>query len=133
MELEFKIQSIPNNINKVEEICAKVCKEANFDEDASDDFAIAATEAANNAIIHGNKSNPAKNITLSFKISSKEVTLKISDEGEGFEIKKLRDPLAPENVFAENGRGILIIKALVDKVFYEFDKNCTSIVLYKKV
>lgn len=133
MEFEYKIQSIPNNITKVEEICTEVCKKANFDEDSSDDFAIAATEAANNAIVHGNKSNPNKNITLFFTVSKKEVTLKISDEGEGFEINKLRDPLAPENVFAENGRGILIIKALVDKVFYEFDKNCTSIVLYKKV
>lgn len=132
MDLDFKIQSIPNNIRQVERICAKVCKIANFDEDATDDFAIAATEAANNAIIHGNKCNPSKNITLSFKIFPKEITLKISDEGEGFEIQKLRNPLAPENVFAENGRGILIIKALVDKVFYEFDRNCTSIVLYKK-
>ncbi|KAA3598017.1 MAG: ATP-binding protein [Calditrichaeota bacterium] len=132
MEFEYKIQSIPNNITKVEKICAEVCKKANFDEDSCDDFAIAATEAANNAIIHGNKSNPAKNITLTFKVYENEVTLKISDEGEGFEIKELRDPLAPENVFAENGRGILIIKALVDKVFYEFDKNCTSIVLFKK-
>jgi len=76
---------------------------------------LAVTEAVDNAIVHGNKSNPAKNVELGYHTSKEEITFAVTDQGEGFDITNVTDPTKPEN--PENaGRGILIMKMLSDKL-----------------
>ncbi|MBX7044169.1 MAG: ATP-binding protein [Ignavibacteria bacterium] len=81
---------------------------------------IASSEAIVNAIVHGNKENPEKKVLTEISHNSTAIRVLIKDQGEGFDLDKLPDPTAEENLFKESGRGIYIIRSLVD----EFE--CTS-------
>ena len=76
---------------------------------------IAVTEAFNNAIIHGNKLDKNKKVRLDIEANSQRLEVHIFDEGPGFNPDKLADPREPENLFKENGRGVLLIKELTDE------------------
>ena len=60
-------------------------------------------------------------------------TIHIRDEGVGFDPELVANPLAPENLFKESGRGIFIVKTLMDDVKFIFAKSGTEIILTKKV
>ncbi len=79
---------------------------------------IAVTEAVNNAIIHGNKSNPHKQVTLSVAQDGGDIVISVLDEGVGFNPATVRDPREPENLLREGGRGVFLIQALAKSVDY---------------
>lgn len=79
---------------------------------------IAVTEAVNNAIIHGNKSNPAKQVTLTVARDGNDIVITVLDEGVGFNPAAVRDPREPENLLREGGRGVFLIQALAKSVEY---------------
>jgi anti-sigma regulatory factor (Ser/Thr protein kinase) len=80
---------------------------------------IALREALANAIVHGNHENPRKHVYVRFRCEPDEVSFAVKDEGRGFDLKKLADPTAPENIEAVHGRGIYLMKALMDEVRFE--------------
>ena len=83
------------------------------------DVEIALREALANAIIHGNHENPRKRVYVRFRCEPDEVSLAVKDEGRGFDINKMANPTAPENVGSVHGRGIYLMKALMDEVRFE--------------
>ena len=125
---------LPSQTEKIEEAAFFVesaLKKLNYNPDDRDNVVIAATEAISNAIIHGNRNNPNKKVSIVVKGFRNRIEIHVKDEGIGFEPKKLANPLAPENLLRESGRGIFILKSLMDKVDYHFSKNGTEIVLIK--
>lgn len=107
----------PNNNpdGVVEHMVVDVCEQMHIGEEKFGNILLAVSEAVDNAIIHGNKNNPAKSVELSYLSSKQEITFAVTDEGEGFNIDAVSDPTKPEN--PENvGRGILIMKTLSDKL-----------------
>jgi serine/threonine-protein kinase RsbW len=85
------------------------------------DVELALREALANAIIHGNHENPGKHVYVSCRCEPSEISLAIKDEGRGFDIEKIADPTAPENQGSIHGRGIYLMKALMDEVRFEED------------
>jgi anti-sigma regulatory factor (Ser/Thr protein kinase) len=83
------------------------------------DVEIALREALANAIIHGNHEDHRKHVHVTCRCEPDEVTIAIKDEGEGFDINSLPDPTAPENITSVHGRGIYVMKALMDEVRFE--------------
>ena len=83
------------------------------------DVEIALREALANAIIHGNHENPRKHVYVRCHCKPGEVSIAVRDEGRGFELNKIADPTAPENTGAVHGRGIYLMKALMDEVRFE--------------
>jgi serine/threonine-protein kinase RsbW len=83
------------------------------------DVEIALREALANAIIHGNHENPRKHVYVRCRCKPDEVSIAVKDEGRGFELNKIADPTAPENTGAVDGRGIYLMKALMDEVRFE--------------
>jgi len=83
------------------------------------DVEIALREALANAIIHGNHENPRKHVYVRCRCKPDEVSIAVKDEGRGFELNKVADPTAPENTGAVHGRGIYLMKALMDEVRFE--------------
>jgi serine/threonine-protein kinase RsbW len=73
---------------------------------------IAVTEAVNNAIIHGNKLNPQKKVTITLIVSQNDITVEVLDQGDGFDPENVADPREAENLLKENGRGVFLIKQL---------------------
>jgi serine/threonine-protein kinase RsbW len=83
------------------------------------DVEIALREALANAIIHGNHENPRKHVHVRCRCKPDEVTIAVKDEGRGFDVNKVADPTAPENRGSVHGRGIYLMKALMDEVYFE--------------
>ena len=80
---------------------------------------IALREALANAIIHGNHENPRERVYVRFRCKPNEVSIAVKDEGRGFDISKMADPTAPQNIGSAHGRGIYLMKALMDEVCFE--------------
>jgi serine/threonine-protein kinase RsbW len=80
---------------------------------------IALREALANAIIHGNHSDPRRNVQVSCHCGPDELLVTVRDEGRGFDIDKVPDPTTLENIGSPYGRGIHMMKALMDEVRFE--------------
>jgi serine/threonine-protein kinase RsbW len=87
--------------------------------DNETDVEIALREALANAVTHGNHENPQKHVHVTCRCEPEEVLIAVKDEGPGFDINKVADPTAPENIGAVHGRGICLMKALMDDVRFE--------------
>lgn len=125
-EEKLIIASIPENISSVENYVESICSEYEIDDSVFGNILISLTEAVNNAIIHGNKRNPEKFVTISHSLENypKTLIIKIKDEGDGFNYMNLPDPTAPENIEMIGGRGVFLIKQLADLVIFS-DKGET--------
>jgi len=110
------IKSDVNELARVASITEEICERCGLIEDEIDDISIAVTEAVNNAIKHGNKEDSSKSIEIVFEIETEKIKIRIKDEGEGFRLKEVEDPRKNENLLKDNGRGILIMKTLMDEV-----------------
>ena len=83
------------------------------------DVEVALREALANAIIHGNHKDPRKHIHVSCRCELDEVSISVRDEGNGFDLNEIADPTSPENIKSDHGRGIFMMKALMDEVRFE--------------
>ena len=83
------------------------------------DVEIALREALANAIIHGNHEDRRKHVHVTCRCEPGEVSIAVKDEGKGFDTNNVPDPTAPENIRSVHGRGIHVIKALMDEVLFE--------------
>ena len=126
------IESDLNNIQKVEKITEKIAKYMHFSEEEQDSLAISVTEIVGNAIVHGNKQNKSKKVTVDFGYKNYTITVSIQDEGEGFKESEIANPLEPENLLKESGRGIFIVRALMDQVDIIRTTGGTKVRLVKK-
>jgi len=84
------------------------------------DIEVALREALLNAVVHGNREDPSKHICLRVRCRADgEVSMVIRDKGAGFEIDSVPDPTAPEQLMSTHGRGIYLMRALMDEVSFE--------------
>ncbi len=118
-------------ITQVEETALAFAEHAGFDEDTVSNIALVAREAAANAVLHGNQSDPAKHVTAAFAITDEALTISIADQGEGLDPDTVPDPLAPENLLRPSGRGIFLMRALMDEVKFRKLQPGTEITLVK--
>src|SRR5438132_12162305 len=91
-----------------------------LDDDAIHWAGVAIRESVINAIKHGNRHDAAKHVFVDFETASRghrpELTVRVRDQGEGFDPEGLADPLAPENLLKSSGRGIFLIRCFMDRV-----------------
>ena len=120
MEKEITIRSEQENLRIIENIIDEVSSEIKLSSELYGKVLIAAVEAVNNAIMHGNKSIPEKKVEFKISTTGKEMHIFVSDEGEGFDYENVPDPTAPENIENIHGRGVFLMIQLSDEVhFYE--------------
>jgi serine/threonine-protein kinase RsbW len=133
-EMHFLIPSRLNALRRVEHIVGKIARALRFSKDEQDNLAIALTEAVGNAIIHGNKKDENKKVEVTALLGKNRVEVKVKDQGTGFNPGQLLDPLDPKNLMKEHGRGIFILKSLMDDVYFDFSPTGTTVrmVLVKK-
>jgi len=106
---------------------------ARLDEIQMHKLMVAVTEAANNAIIHGNKMDPEKVATITCEVTPASITFIITDQGRGFDPEKVRSPLEQENLLKASGRGIFLMRTLMDKVDYRIDGEGVRVELRLKI
>ncbi|MEY4110166.1 MAG: hypothetical protein RLZZ46_520, partial [Bacteroidota bacterium] len=88
-------------------------------EDHYGNILVAVTEAVNNAIQHGNKFDPAKEIEVEYEKKKNSLVFRITDQGQGFDFTTIPDPTDPENLEKINGRGVFLMFKLADKVNFK--------------
>jgi len=103
------------------------------DESAIADIAISVSELVNNAMLHGNKSSEDKFVRTTITRKNGSVIISVSDEGNGFEPDEIDDPMAEENLMREVGRGIFIVRSLMDKVDINATSQGTTITITKEI
>lgn len=97
------------------------------------DIAISVSELVNNAIIHGNKYARDKSVTVKLAHKSGSLTISVTDQGTGFDVGHVPDPLAQENLLKEVGRGIFIVRQLMDNVDITATPQGTTIAITKSI
>jgi|HubBroStandDraft_6_1064221.scaffolds.fasta_scaffold87371_2 anti-sigma regulatory factor (Ser/Thr protein kinase) len=104
----------------VEEITAALRRTAHWRD--VEDIGLVVAEALANAIIHGNRCDPEKAVHVVVAVNEHgDLLVSVKDTGSGFDPNRLRDPTAPENLLAPHGRGIFLIRQLMDEVHFKFD------------
>ena len=103
------------SVEKAEEMVLGIARGLGFDEDDLHRISVALRESVVNAVVHGNRYNANKKVHLSVEASRGELTIRVADEGDGFDVCALPDPLAAENLMRQSGRGILLMQAFVDE------------------
>ncbi len=128
------IPSDQNLIAKVDEFVESRLRDRNVDDSIIADIAICATEVVNNGIIHGNKDDRSKTVTLEMAFASDEVTITVTDQGKYFNPEEVANPVDDANLMREVGRGIFIVKNLMDQVDIEqANGGGTRVILIKKL
>jgi serine/threonine-protein kinase RsbW len=129
-EFRLTLGSNPKNIARVEGFLHKVARAVSLDEIQFHKLMVSLTEAVNNAIVHGNKSEPGKKVTIRCELLPGWILLRIHDEGRGFHPNKVGNPLARENLLRESGRGIFLMKTLMDRVEFNVSRSGTEVRLW---
>ncbi len=127
MYKKIKIESNIVNLRIVENAIDETTNEIGITQDNYGKVLVSTLEAVNNAIIHGNKSNPEKIVDIEIAFKSNNLKIKITDEGIGFRPEEIKDPTMPENLEALNGRGIFLMSHLADKIRYSKRGNRVTI------
>ena len=119
------LDSKQESINKVTSFVDEIDSTSNQRfKDAYGNIIIALTEAVNNAINHGNKNDPDKKVIVKYRKTINKVFFTVEDEGDGFDYDNIPDPTAPENIEKTNGRGVFLMRNLVDDItFHENGKK----------
>lgn len=116
--IDHVLDSSLDSVDRAEELALRIADTMGFDEDAQHRIGIAVREAMVNAVAHGNRYSAKKKVHLSLGSSDDRLEIRIADEGEGFETGSVPDPTESENLMRQSGRGMLMIRAFMDEVFY---------------
>ena len=106
------------NLRLVEKAIDELSLELDLSDEVYGNILVATMEATNNAIIHGNNSDPKKLVKIEMLMEQKELMVHIEDQGHGFDYSTVPDPTAPENLEKINGRGIFLMERLSDEILY---------------
>jgi len=92
-------------------------EDAGLDSDQKLDLAVALAEALSNAAVHGNRLHPRSRVNVTVYVTPRErTTIEVKDSGRGFDVSGLSDPTDGERILAPSGRGVFLMRKLVDKV-----------------
>jgi len=122
--IQLVIPSEVRLVDLVHEVSQKLAELAGFNPDDALNVGLAVREAVINAILHGNKADPSREVDIRLDLpESGGIQVQIRDQGDGFDPDATPDPTDDENVLNASGRGILMIRAFVDNVTFRFRKG----------
>jgi serine/threonine-protein kinase RsbW len=117
--IERLLDSTLDSVDTAETLAIGVASDAGFSEDDRNAIGMAVRECMVNAVVHGNRYSAGKKVRLSIAATPERITVRIADEGAGFDLESLPDPLAPENLLKQSGRGIFLIRSFMDEFSVE--------------
>jgi serine/threonine-protein kinase RsbW len=128
MYKKIRIESKVGSLRIVENAIDEATTIIGISQDNYGKILVSAMEAVNNAILHGNHSNPEKMVDIEIGYKAKELKITVTDEGSGFRPELVPDPTTPENIEALNGRGIYLMSHLADKIKYNKNGNSVTMI-----
>ena len=133
MRVSYSLESTLDSVNRAEEVATEMANKMGFDEETINRISMAVREASVNAVLHGNQYDPKKKLTVAFENTGKDLVITVSDEGKGLNPEAIPDPLAPENLLKQSGRGIFLIRAFMDELRIRNLGPGTEIMMIKHV
>ncbi|HSP88975.1 MAG TPA: ATP-binding protein [Ignavibacteriaceae bacterium] len=130
---QLELESDPNNLITVEEFVNYFSKDIGIDESKINGLMLSVTEATTNAIIHANKNDPSKMVKIDVFVEDKYLTIKVKDEGKGFDPSKIPDPTASENLLKDSGRGVYLMRIYMDELKFNITPTGTETILILKL
>jgi serine/threonine-protein kinase RsbW len=125
----FDCKSDQKEIRRIEPFLVKMNEVARLDDGTFYRLLVAGTEAVNNGILHGNKGDKRKFVHVTCVISKDSLVFRVKDEGRGFNPEDVPDPLEEKNLLKTSGRGIFLMRSLMDKVSYKMTADGTEVEL----
>ena len=129
--MRSEVYNLRNDLRAIERTVAQMVEQGRavgFDEDLLRlNLRVGLTEALANAILYGNNRDPKKHVRVEARFSPDEIEIRVTDEGRGFNPDSVRDPTTPGNVNRAGGRGIFLIRKLMDRV--EFNERGNSVLM----
>ena len=104
------------NIEVAERALIDLCRRAGCAEDEEYWLVTALREAVANAVRHGNRRDPERLVRIAYTIDNSTITIRVEDEGDGFDPADIPDPTDPENLLRPNGRGIFYMRQFMNRV-----------------
>ena len=133
LEVELSVQSRVENLELVQMVLEETMSRLEIERQVCYEVGMAVREAVANAIEHGNRSIPEKKVQVALDLLPGELVVKVRDQGEGFDPKRVADPLTRANLLRPGGRGILFMRQFMDEIDYTFGLNGGTEVTLRKL
>jgi serine/threonine-protein kinase RsbW len=131
--VSYTLDSTLETVDSAEQTATRIAAESGFGEDEVMQISMAVREVVVNAVLHGNAYDPGKKVSLDFETTESDLVITIRDQGKGLDLKKIPDPLSPDNLLKTSGRGIFLIRSFMDEVEIRPSHTGTEIKLVKHV
>lgn len=132
---EFVLE-LPSDLRVIEAAVTYLvgrCRAFSFDGSRLNlNFRVGVTEALANAVLYGNQSDPTKMVRVEVALDPRRVELQVVDQGAGFDPQEVPDPTIPDNLHRAGGRGLFLIRKLMDEVQYNERGNAVRLVLLRE-
>lgn len=123
---EIKFRSESSHIRESSSRILDYLSRYEIGDSAAFEIKLCVEEAVRNAIVHGNKSDPKRQVHISYWVDDNILNIEVEDEGQGFNHEAVKDPTKEENLLRNSGRGVYLIKKLMDDVRYNSAGNKVS-------
>lgn len=130
MEITLRVPTELDVVEEAVDLVARHCLACGLPPRAARfNLRVALAEALANAIIYGNRMDPEKSVDVRVVVSDTGLTLHVCDQGDGFDPSSVPDPTLPERRELEDGRGLFLIRQLVDEVRFNDRGNAICMIL----
>ena len=130
IEITLRVPTALDVVEEAVDLVARHCLASGLPARAARfNLRVALAEALANAIIYGNRLDPGKVVEVRVVVTSARLTLHVADEGDGFDPSLVPDPTLPERLEEEDGRGLFLIRQLVDEVRFNDRGNSICMIL----
>lgn len=130
---QFAVTSATKNIKYVVDQLELFLIDLPLSDQCRDEAVLAVAEAIANAIVHGNKKNQKKHVTVTFEWQGSQFRVTVSDEGVGFNPSKVPSPLTEKNRLKTSGRGVYLMKVCMDSVSFDQTATGMQVRMIKKI
>jgi serine/threonine-protein kinase RsbW len=133
-EIEVIIGSALDNLDLIQILTDCITNFMSFDEDSAHWIGMSVRESVTNAIQHGNRLDINKKVDICFKVAPDQLSISVRDQGNGFRIDEVSNPLDSDNLLKPTGRGIFYIRTFMDEVeFRSLSQGGMEVYMVKKI
>jgi serine/threonine-protein kinase RsbW len=133
-KIEVSIGSELEYLDLVQAVTDCITGFMGFEEDTAHWIGMSVRESVTNAIQHGNKLDQSKKVDINFEVTPDCLEITVRDQGIGFKVENLPNPLDTENLLKPSGRGIFYIRSFMDEVeFRERSQGGMEVHMVKKM